>query len=75
MRKKSHELQFLDVLYKRKGLNEEEKKQYLRLKRGYEGERDFDNMCDLFLGNGYDEVNDLTLKNQQTIVQIDKIIA
>lgn len=75
MRQKSHELQFLDVLYKRKALNGEEKKQYLRLKRGYEGEIDFDHMCAMFLGNDYYGLNDLTLKNQRSVVQIDKMIA
>lgn len=48
MRKKSYELQWLEVLNKRNELTTEEKNQYQRLQRGYFGEKDFDKMCHFF---------------------------
>lgn len=75
MRKKSYELQWLEVLNKRNELTTEEKNQYQRLQRGYFGEKDFDKMCQFFLTKKQDTIDDITLKCQTNTVQIDKIIA
>lgn len=45
MRKKSHELQWLEVMSQRKGLDEDEIKIYQRLKRPYQAEVNFDKIC------------------------------
>lgn len=74
MRKKSHELQWLEIMNQRNGLNEEEIKIYQRLKRGYQGELEFDKMCDFFLENKLDVMDDLTLHFQNNTIQIDKLI-
>jgi len=74
MRKKSHELQWLEAMSQRGGLNEEEIKMYQRLKRGFQGEVSFDKMCQLFLEEDVEFLDDLTLRYQFDTVQIDKIL-
>ena len=51
MRKKSHELQWLEMINQRSGLSEEEIKIYQRLKRGYQGELTFDKIHQFFFEN------------------------
>jgi len=74
MRKKSHELQWLEMMSQRGGLSEDEIKVYQRLKRGYQGEVNFDNICQLFLEDGVEILDDVTLRYQFDTVQIDKLL-
>jgi len=74
MRKKSHELQWLEVISQRGGLHENEIKMYQRLKRGFQGEVSFDKMCQLFLEEGVEFLDDVTLRYQFDTVQIDKLL-
>lgn len=74
MRKKSHELQWLEMIYHRKGLTEREVKDYQRLKRGYAGEVHVDKLCAFFLNDEVEYLNDITLNCQMNTVQIDKIL-
>jgi Nuclease-related domain len=72
-RTESIELQILRSLNSRMVLSDKEKQHYLNLKKGYEGELMFDALteklqCDCFI------LNDLLLKMNQTIFQIDTII-
>jgi len=74
MRNKAHELQWLEVMNQRNGLSEEEIKIYQRLKRGYQGEVVFDKLCQVFLENGVEVLNNITLKYKFDTVQIDQLI-
>ena len=72
-RTESIELQILRSLNSRMGLSDKEKQHYFNLKKGYEGELMFDALteklqCDCLI------LNDLLLKMNQTIFQIDTII-
>ncbi|WP_160725714.1 nuclease-related domain-containing protein [Bacillus sp. USDA818B3_A] len=69
----STELRILGYLNKRMILSETDKKQYLRLKKGFEGEVMFDEMtekltCDCLI------LNDLLLKVNNNLFQIDSLI-
>ena len=72
-RTESIELQILRSLNSRMDLSDKEKQHYFNLKKGYEGELMFDALteklqCDCLI------LNDLLLKLNQTIFQIDTII-
>ncbi|GMA46901.1 nuclease-related domain-containing protein [Tetragenococcus muriaticus] len=74
MRKKSHQLQWLQVLNQRYFLTEEERETYQKLQRGYEGEKRLDQMVDEFLAPEIKSLDDLTLQYKNSVVQIDKIL-
>lgn len=72
-RKESAELLTLKILNSRMRLTDKEKQHYFNLKKGYEGEVLFDLMvdeleCDCLI------LNDLLLKHNNTLFQIDKFI-
>lgn len=73
MRRKSHELQWLELLFNRSGLNEAEIKQYQKLQRGFQGEVEFDKIFDLIFGDRISFIDDLTLRHKQHTVQLDKL--
>ncbi|SET15452.1 Nuclease-related domain-containing protein [Oceanobacillus limi] len=72
-RTKSNELIILEVLYNRMNLSGKDKQHYFNLKKGYEGEIQFDKLaskfqCDCFI------LNDLLLETNHTTFQIDSLI-
>ncbi|KFN93350.1 hypothetical protein TMUPMC115_0475 [Tetragenococcus muriaticus PMC-11-5] len=74
MRKKSHELQWLEIAGKRKQLDEEEQRALLRLQKGFLGEQQMDKLVESFLLGKVTIIDDITLQYQSVIVQIDKIL-
>lgn len=74
MRRKSHELQWLETLGKRKQLNEEQRRALQRSQKGFVGERQMDKLVETFLPEITAIIDDITLKYQSTVVQIDKIL-
>ena len=72
-REESAELLSLRILNTRMRLTDKEKQHYFNLKKGYEGEVLFDSMVDMLLSNCY-ILNDLLLKLNNTLFQIDKLI-
>ncbi|GBD60519.1 nuclease-related domain-containing protein [Tetragenococcus halophilus] len=74
MRKKPHDLQWLETLSKRKQLNEEQRWALQRSQKGFLGERQMDKLVETFLPEITAIINDITLKYQSTVVQIDKIL-
>lgn len=74
-REESKELRSLHLLNARMDLQQNEKQHYLNLKKGYEGEVQFDQYTE---GAGLDKkfyiLNDLLLKYDNTIFQIDSTI-
>ncbi len=44
MRQKSHDLQYLETLYRRNGLTKLEENEYWKLLKGYQGEVQFDKL-------------------------------
>lgn len=74
MRKRVHELQWLEAIKNRQGLNKEELKGYQRLLRGYQGEESFDKLCQAFLNKRVETIDDITVAFQSQVTQIDKII-
>lgn len=75
MRQKSHDLQYLEVLYQRGGLTVEEEKEYWKLLKGYQGEIQFDQMCHYFLSSEPTVMEDITLQLGKSVTQIDQLIA
>ncbi|WP_251549309.1 nuclease-related domain-containing protein [Neobacillus muris] len=72
-RTESTELKKMRILYKRMALTPEEKKTYLFLEKGYEGELLFDKLteklqCDVYV------LNDLCLKYHNSYFQIDTLL-
>ncbi len=72
-RTKSTELVILELLARRKGLPKKEKRYYLNLAKGYEGELKFDHLteqlqCECFI------LNDLLLNMNSSTFQIDSLI-
>ena len=73
-RKKSVQLEYYELLERRRRLDNDEKSWYQSLKRGYEGECLFDDYVDEVLGAlvlGY--LSDLTLKHNR-VTQIDSLL-
>ena len=66
-------LKILGFLNTRMGLSEDEKQNYLYLKKGYEGEVMFDSLTDKLQCECY-ILNDLLLKINNTFFQIDTLI-
>jgi len=75
MRQESHDLQYLEVLFDRNGLTSEEVKEYQKLSKGYQGEVEFDKLCQYFLNEEMSILDDITLFWNKNVTQIDKIIA
>lgn len=73
VRTKSNELQILESLNLRMSLSEKEKQHYLNFKKGYEGEVLFDSFTEK-LTNKCIVLNDLLLKYNNTLFQIDSVI-
>ncbi|MFS0862415.1 nuclease-related domain-containing protein [Fredinandcohnia sp. 179-A 10B2 NHS] len=73
VRTKSNELLILESLNLRMSLSEKEKQHYLNLKKGYEGEVLFDSFTEK-LTNKCIVLNDLLLKYNNTLFQIDSVI-
>jgi hypothetical protein len=69
----SNELQMLNLLNTRMELEENDKKRYYRLKKGYEGEVLFDSMTEKLQFNCL-ILNDLNLEVNNTSFQIDTLI-
>lgn len=69
----SNELRTLKQLNSRMSLAEKDKKHYLNLKKGYEGEVLFDSMTEKYESNSL-ILNDLLLKVNNTTFQIDTLI-
>jgi len=74
MRKKSHQLQWLEEMNHRGELTKEEANTYQRLKLGYKGEVNFDKLCAYFLDKPFPVIDDVTLSYQENVLQMDKII-
>ncbi|GMA08525.1 hypothetical protein GCM10025886_16760 [Tetragenococcus halophilus subsp. flandriensis] len=74
MRKKSHQLQWLEEMNHRGELTKEEANTYQRLKLGYKGEVNFDKLCSYFLDKPFPIIDDITLSYQENVLQMDKII-
>lgn len=53
----------------------EEEKEYWKLLRGYQGEDQFDQLCDYFLRAAFGMMDDTTLQLGKSVSQIDKLIA
>lgn len=73
MRRKSHELQWLELLFNRGGLNGDEIEQVQKLQRGFQGEVEFDKLFDLIFSERVHSIDDLTLRHKQQTVQLDKL--
>jgi hypothetical protein len=69
----SHELGVMRSLNTRTDLSEEEKKHYINLEKGYQGEVMFDHLT-VELQNDILVINDLCLEYNNTIFQIDTLI-
>jgi len=74
MRRKPHDLQWLETVDKRKQLNEEEQRALQRLQKGFLGEQQMDKLVENFLAGKVTVIDDITLQYQSVIVQIDKIL-
>jgi len=74
MRKKPHELQWLDVLDQRYLLAKEELESFQKLQRGYEGEVQFDALVEYFFKEKQVSLDDITLRYKNSVVQIDKLL-
>jgi len=74
MRQKSHDLQYLEALHFRKGLTFEEEREYQKLLKGYQGELQFDRLCQYFSIEERAMIDDITLCLGKNVTQIDKII-
>ena len=72
-RYESTELHILEYLNTRMDLSEGDKRNYLNLKKGYEGEKLFDSLIETIQSDCI-ILNDLLLKNKSTIFQIDSLI-
>ncbi|PAV28053.1 nuclease [Virgibacillus profundi] len=72
-RKKSAELLILELLNKKKSLSTKDKQHYLNLKKGFEGEKLFDSLT-ARLEYECIILNDLLLKINNTVFQIDTLI-
>ena len=73
LRKKSHEQQWLETLENRFSLSSEEQQQLAILKKEYQGELYLDQLFEVFSTKETFHLDDLTLKHQQSIIQIDKL--
>ncbi|GMA09348.1 hypothetical protein GCM10025886_25010 [Tetragenococcus halophilus subsp. flandriensis] len=74
MRKQIQELSWLEAMKQRGQLSNDEQKSYQRLQRGFQGELAFDQLCDHFLGNKINCLDDVTIDYQGDVLQMDKII-
>lgn len=72
-RSKSLELQILESLNTRMKLGQSEKQHYLNLKKGYEGEVEFDTLT-ASLESKFYILKDLLLKSSNTTFQIDSLL-
>lgn len=73
VRTESRELKIMEVLNARADLSEKDKRNYFTLRKGYEGEIQFDNMlerlqCDCLI------LSDLLLRASNSTFQIDSLI-
>lgn len=73
MREKSHELQWLEILFNRNGLTEKEIEHYQRLLRGFQGEVEFDKLFDLLFDKKVQFLNDITIRYKNNTAQLDKL--
>ncbi|GMA09416.1 hypothetical protein GCM10025886_25690 [Tetragenococcus halophilus subsp. flandriensis] len=73
MRQKSHDLQYLETLYRRNGLTKLEENEYWKLLKGYQGEVQFDKFCRYF-NEDLTTMDDVTLQLGNSVTQIDKLI-
>lgn len=74
MRKKPHDLQWLETLSYRKQLDEQQRWAKQRLERGFIGESRMDAIVKTFLSGKTMVLDDITLKHHDNIVQIDKLL-
>lgn len=74
MRKESHELQWLETVSQRKQLTEEQRRALQRLQKGLLGEQQMDQLAEMFLSGKVLVIDDITLRYQNTVVQIDKLL-
>ncbi|WP_096155598.1 MULTISPECIES: nuclease-related domain-containing protein [Bacillus] len=72
-RNESTELLILDYLNSRMVLSESDKRHFINLKKGYEGEKIFDSLIETIQSDCI-ILNDLLLKNKSTMFQIDSTI-
>jgi len=72
-RKESKELLILKALDKRMLLKEKDKRHFLHLKKGYDGEKRFDEVTESLLNDCY-ILNDLLLPANGTVIQLDAVI-
>ena len=75
MRKQSRTLQYLSILNTRTNLTASEERNLRVLKKGYQAEREFDDLTKLVFKRSDLILDDLTLKYGESIVQIDKLLA
>ncbi|MEL5940141.1 nuclease-related domain-containing protein, partial [Tetragenococcus halophilus] len=74
MRKESHELQWLETVSQRKQLTEEQRRALQRSQKGFLGEQQMDQLAEMFLSGKVLVIDDITLRYQNTVVQIDKLL-
>jgi len=74
MRRKPHELQWLEVLKQRITLDSYKYDSYKKLQQGFIGESSFDQLASTFLGEKFEYLDDITLEYQANKTQIDKLI-
>lgn len=70
---KPKELLITRHLNTRMNLNEKEEKNYLTMKKGYEGERKFDKLLES-ISDDCTILNDLLLENSNSLFQIDSLL-
>jgi len=74
MRRKSHDLQWLEVMEQRVTLDVSQRSELQKLQRGFIGEQNMDQLVEAILGSDNDHLDDLTLEYQKSVVQIDKLL-
>lgn len=74
MRKKPHQLQWLETMSQRTKLDTAQLSELQKLQRGFTGEQDMDRLIETILGKNVDCLEDLTLEYQNSVVQIDKLL-
>lgn len=74
MRKKPHDLQWLEVVKQRSALNPPEIAAYQKAQQGFLGEVTFDQMVETFLNKEFEFLNDFIIDYQNNQTQIDKLL-
>lgn len=74
MRRKPHQLQWLETMSQRTKLDTAQLSELQKLQRGFKGEQDMDQLIKSILANDADCLDDITLNYQNSDVQIDKIL-